>query len=125
MSERIYDKFTQIEEYLEEYNGDRKTKLTCERLFEVIMECIVDAIFIFIEEKKIKTPEDDESAFNKLVDEQIISKELGEKLKDARRMRNILAHRYGVIDNELVFNAVKEQIPRDVREFIEILRRNL
>jgi len=46
---------------------------------------------------------------------------LAKKLRDAKGMRNILAHQYGQVDDKIVFNATKE-IETDVNDFIELLR---
>ena len=42
---------------------------------------------------------------------------LAKKLRDAKGMRNILAHQYGKVEDKIVFNATKE-IEADVNEFI-------
>ena len=136
MRERIKDKIEDLErslveleevvpDTLEKYLEKRKTQLICERLFEIITEGFIDLAFIFIKEKKLEMPADDEGAFNKLIDEEIIPEELGRKLQDARRMRNIIAHKYGEINNELVFNAIKNDIIRDVRDFIKYFKEKL
>lgn len=136
MNERIDDKIKDVEGYLaeldeyvpsnlEDYLKSRRAQLVCERLFEIILEGIVDIMFIFINEKKIISPEDDESAFDRLINEKVISHELGKKLQEARRMRNIIAHKYGSINNELIFNSIKEELPKDVKTFIKVMRKNL
>ena len=38
-------------------------------------------------------------------------------------MRNIIAHEYGKIDDELVFNAITDELIDDMTEFITALRR--
>ena len=38
-------------------------------------------------------------------------------------MRNIIAHEYGKIDDEIVFGAVTEQLGKDVREFIKDIKK--
>lgn len=87
----------------EEYREDYKTKAACERYFERIIEGVVDLAFLVIKEQNLKIPEDDKSAFDVLKNESIISEDLCNKLKDAKGMRNILAHEYGSVDDELVF----------------------
>jgi len=54
----------------------------------------------------------------------IISERLGEKLKDAKRMRNILAHEYGAVDDEVVFQAISEELSDDVTEFLIKIKNN-
>jgi uncharacterized protein YutE (UPF0331/DUF86 family) len=133
---RIEDKLDEIENYLgelaeiapetlDEYNGNIRTRRACERLFELITEAIADAVFIFIKEREIEMPEDDESAFRKLASLQILPEELGRKLQDARRMRNIIAHKYGAVDDERVFRTIKDELSKDAFSFIAQIKKSL
>ena len=130
---RINDKIKEIEIYLselleiipnsfEEYK-EIKTKAACERYFEKIIEAVVDLAFLIIKEKRFKIPEDDKQAFDILSNEKIISQELAEKLKDAKGMRNLIAHEYGDIDDELVFESITTELEKDVGEFIKMLKK--
>ena len=118
---RIDEKIDEIENFIdelssilpenfEEYKTDFKLRAIGERYFEKIIE-------------NLKQPEEDKEAFDILAKEKIISELLAEKLKDAKGMRNILAHEYGRIDNELVFHSLAEEIIPDVQEFIEIIKK--
>ena len=126
---RLHDKIKEVEKYISELEGmlphsfkeyqlDLKTKAACERYFEKIVEAIVDIAFLIIKENKYKTPEDDKEAFDILSQEKIISKITAEKLKDAKGMRNIIAHQYGVVDDEIVFEAITEQLIKDTTSFL-------
>jgi uncharacterized protein YutE (UPF0331/DUF86 family) len=126
---RINDKTSDIEGYLlelegirpeelSEYKSDLKAKAACERYFEKIIEAVIDLAFLIIKDKGFKIPEEDKEAFDILSKESIISEELAERLKDAKGMRNILAHEYGQVDDEVVFRAITEEIEKDVEEFI-------
>ncbi len=75
--------------------------------------------------KKFKMPEDDEGTFDILKEENIIDMNLSKKLKEAKGMRNILAHKYGEVDNTIVYNTVKNEISNDVEDFIKAIRRAL
>lgn len=136
MNERIKDKIGEIEQYLqelaeiapenfEEYESDFKIKAACERYFEKIIEAVVDLTFLVIQSRKLKTPEDEESSFMLLSNEGIISENLAKKLKDAKGMRNILAHEYGKIDDSLVFEAITEQLEKDINEIIDIIKKEI
>ena len=130
---RIKDKIKEIEKYLEqleeitplefeEYKKDFKIKLMCERCAEIIIESIIDLAFLVIKEKNLKTPEEEKLVFDILRKENIISEKLSTNLKDAKGMRNIIAHDYGKIDDELVFESLKEQLIPDTEEFIKSIR---
>lgn len=130
MKNRINDKIDEIEKYLqemysiapdnfEEYKKDFKTKAACERYFEKIIESIVDLCFILIKEETLKIPEDDEGVFKILSQERIISDNLTKKLREAKGMRNILAHEYGSVDDSLVFESITTELKQDIEEFIK------
>lgn len=128
------DKIKEIELYIielesvipnnfENYKDDFKIKAICERYFEKIIESVVDLAFIIIKEKRLKIPEDDESSFVILNKENIIPLELSKKLKEAKGMRNIIAHEYGEINNELIFESIKNELIKDVSEFIKYIKK--
>ncbi len=131
---RINEKKEEIEKYLgelekfipgnlEEYKNNLEKRRICERYFEIIVEALVDLAYLIINENKFKSPENDEQAFDILKDNKIISDELAEKLKDAKGMRNIIAHEYGKVDDELVFEAVANELINDAEEFIKFSRK--
>ncbi|MBI4155389.1 DUF86 domain-containing protein [Candidatus Woesearchaeota archaeon] len=129
MKGRIKDKIEELEKYLDELSrikpitfdeNDLKTKAACERYLEKIIEAVVDLAFLIIKDEGLELPEDDNAAFEILSKAKIIDDILAKKLRDAKGMRNILAHQYGQVDDKIVFNATKE-IETDVNEFIEQL----
>ncbi len=129
---RINDKTKEIGVYLDELDGflpktfkeyihDHKTKAACERYFEKIIGAVVDLAFLVIKEKGFRVPEEDKEAFDILESEGVITKELSERLKDAKGMRNIVAHQYGKVDDEIVFQSITEELIDDVTEFISCI----
>ena len=135
---RIKDKIKEIEEYsaelfsaipanleLENYKKDFRIKAVCERYFEKIIEAAVDLAFLIIKDKKLKIPEEDAGAFDILANENIIPSELAQKLKEAKGMRNIIAHEYGTVDDEIVFNSITEELEKDVRELIKDIKKTI
>ena len=127
---RIKDKIKEIEEYvdqlkemvpesLEEYKSNREKKAACERYVEKIVEAVTDLAFLIIKTKKMRIPEDDADAFTILLENKIIDNGLAMRLKNAKGMRNIISHQYGKVDDEIVFEAITEDIDRDVMIFID------
>jgi uncharacterized protein YutE (UPF0331/DUF86 family) len=41
------------------------------------------------------------------------------------RTRNILAHEYGEVDDEIVFNSIKDELEKDVKGFIKSIKKAL
>ena len=127
------DKVVEIEEYVEslknflpesfdEYLSDEKSRLACERCFEKIVESVIDLVILVIKERGLGVPMSDRDAFNILSENDIISSVLSEKLGDAKSMRNIIIHKYGHIDDKKVFDAIKNELLGDVKEFLEAVR---
>src|SRR3989344_6784801 len=132
---RISDKIQEIEIYLselldilpenfEEYK-DKKTKAACERYSEKIITAVIDLAFLVIKEKSFKVPEEDKEAFEILATQNVITNQLSEKLKEAKGMRNILAHQYGQIDDKIVFDSIKNELEGDIKEFMNKIKKFL
>lgn len=133
---RINEKMAEIETYLEQIHGwlpeeyedyetDAKSRAACEKDFEVINEHIIDIAIYVIRIKKFRVPTNDESTFQILAEKNVISNMLCKKMIAMRGMRNFLAHKYGEINNLTVFDALKEQLQDDVREFLNNIKKVL
>jgi len=136
MKERIKDKIKEIEQYLEEleeiipesleeYSQNFKTKAACERYIEVIVEAVVDLAFLLIKEKGLEIPENDVESFFILAKNKVIPFDLAHKFREAKGMRNLLAHQYGKIDDEIVYSSLKSEFLKDVEEFIKNIEKEL
>ena len=128
---RIQDKIKEIKKFLaelqtiipkdfEKYKSDLKTKAACERYVEKIIEGIVDLAFLIIKNKKLRIPEEDIDAFNILLENKIIDENIAKKLKSAKGMRNIIAHQYGNIDDHIIFEAINNELSKDIDKFLKI-----
>lgn len=129
---RIKDKIREIENYLKELNTilplsleeykNIEKKAACERYVEKIVEGFTDLAFYTIKMKNLRLPDDDADAFNILSEKNIIDEALANKLKQAKGMRNIIAHQYGQIDDEVVFEAVSNRLEKDTTEFLQKIK---
>lgn len=130
---RIEDKIDEIREYLndlkklapntlEEYLSLLEKRLACERAFEKIIEAVNDLAILVIKDRGFAFPEDEIGAFDILESEEVISEKLTDNLKKAKGMRNFLVHQYSKINDEIVFEAIKNSIERDALEFLGKLR---
>jgi len=133
---RIEDKINEINGFLEElkeiipsnfeeYKSSIEKKAACERYVEKIVEAATDLAFLTIKNRKLKIPEDDIDAFNILLENKIIDENLASKLKNAKGMRNVISHQYGKIDDKIVFEAITEELDKDVKNFIEQIKNTI
>lgn len=126
--DRILSKLDELDSYLteledimpkdyEEYVNSIEKKRSCERLLHILIECVIDVCTLIVKDLRLGLPSSEEDLFEKLEKKGIISKEMKEKLRLMRGFRNILVHRYAEVDDELVFENLKNI--GDFREFKE------
>lgn len=131
---RIKDKIEEIEKYLSElneiipqnaknYTNSILEKAACERYIEKIIEAIIDLAFILIKEKKFEIPKDDIHSFDILSNNKVISESLHNRLKKVKGMRNIIIHQYEKIDDDLVYNVIKNNLFNDVDEYLNSIKK--
>ena len=134
--DRIKEKMEEVEKLLAEldtivpssfevYLEDYKSRAACERYAERIIEGIVDVAYLLVREKKLESPEDDSHVFALLAEASLISLALSKKLREAKGMRNVLAHEYGSVDDHIVFSALGGELQQDSALFIQLVRDQL
>ena len=116
---RILSKIDELDSYLdeldkikpssfEEYESSIKDKRAVERLFQIMIETVLDICNIIISDLKLGLPSDEDEVFKKLLEKKIISKEITSILKEMKSFRNILVHKYGKVDDEKVFENLEK-----------------
>lgn len=116
---RILSKLDELDVYLkelesitpksyEEYTSSIEKRRACERLLHILIECTIDICTLMVKGLRLGLPTEEEDIFEKLRRKEIISKQMERKLKAMRGFRNILVHRYGGIDDKLVFENLKK-----------------
>lgn len=119
--ERILSKIDELDSYLgelekiklsdfEEYKNSIKDKRACERLLQISIECVVDICNLIITGLKLGLPYDEEETFEKLEQNKIIPQELKKILVGMKGFRNILVHKYGNVNNEIVFEMFSDKL---------------
>jgi uncharacterized protein YutE (UPF0331/DUF86 family) len=86
------------------YLQDLIRRRACEKTVESAIESLIDVAALIVSIEKLGLPSDEESIFDMLVKKDILDKEVAEKLKDMKGFRNILIHRYGDVDDRLVYH---------------------
>jgi uncharacterized protein YutE (UPF0331/DUF86 family) len=110
---------------LEEYSMIEK-KRSCERLVQVAVEATIDTCALLVTGLRLGLPGEENDLFDKLARRGVISGALAETLKRMKGLRNILVHEYGRIDDELVFETVRDRLGDFgvfKREVLDFLRR--
>jgi len=132
--DRILSKIDELDSYLveledvmpknyEEYVDSIEKRRACERLLHISIECVIDICSLIVKGLRLGLPSGEEDLFEKLEKRNIITKKMKGKLKTMRGFRNILVHRYGEVDDELVFDSLKNigdfrQFRKEVTSFL-------
>jgi len=118
--ERILAKVDQLDGYVAElkeiaprsfaeYQKVEK-KRACERLLQVSIEVIIDICNLLVSGLRLGLPAEEDDLFRKLVEAGIMTKEMGETLREIKGLRNILVHEYAQVDDRIVYEAVNTKL---------------
>lgn len=110
---------SELEEMLpeeEEYHRDLVKRRACEKTVELAIESLLDTAAILVSSERFGLPESEENLIDIIVNKRVITRELGEKMKDMKGFRNILVHRYGKKDDKLVYTFLTQNLG-DFAEF--------
>lgn len=107
---RYHDKINHIVEYIKDLTKDPKNELEKRGIFyslQTSIEAIVDLIAMLTKDLGIQV-KDDNTNISEIVKKRNLKFELGEKLKKANGMRNIIVHRYNDFEEKIILDSVDE-----------------
>ncbi|MGH7275796.1 MAG: type VII toxin-antitoxin system HepT family RNase toxin [Candidatus Rokuibacteriota bacterium] len=130
--DRILSKLDELDGYLGELRSiaprspveyqQVEKKRACERLLQVAVEALIDACGLLVTGLRLGLPGEEDDLFEKLARQSVLSAETARKRM--RRMRNLLVHEYGRVNDQLVFETVRDRLgdfdtcKREIREFL-------
>ena len=106
---RYNDKIHHIIDYIQKLPLKPRNELEKRGIFyslQTSIEAMVDLIAMLVKDLGIQVKEDIIN-ISKIVEVRKLDPELGEKLKNANGMRNIIVHRYNEIDEQLILDSVE------------------
>jgi len=126
-TEKITDKFSQLDEYLGLLDGMRATPVDkflkdkiviggAKYYLQVSIECCLDIANHIIAAEGFRAPKDYADSFKVLEEHDVVDEHLGMKLRQMAKFRNRLVHLYGEIDDGYVYEFIKEDL-HDVLDF--------
>ncbi|HDH41881.1 MAG TPA: DUF86 domain-containing protein [Candidatus Altiarchaeales archaeon] len=117
---RILVKLDEMDRYLrelgeilpeeDEYHRDLIKRRACEKTIELAIESLMDVAALIVSSERFGLPSDEGSIIDLLVENRVITPDMGEKIKDMKGFRNILVHKYGRLDDRLVYRFLTEDI---------------
>jgi len=109
-SKRYSDKIQHIFDYIQELPLEPKNELEKRGIFyslQTSIEAMTDLIAMLVKDLGIQV-KDDNINISEIVKVRNLDFELGEKLKKANGLRNIIVHRNNEIDEQLILDSVEE-----------------
>jgi uncharacterized protein YutE (UPF0331/DUF86 family) len=109
-SKRYQDKIQHIFDYIQELPLEPKNELEKRGIFyslQTSIEATVDLIAMLVKDLGIQV-KDDNNNISEIVRIRRLNPELGEQLKKANGLRNIIVHRYNEIDDKLILDSIQE-----------------
>ena len=119
---RYRDKIQHVFNYIQELPIEPKNELEKRGIFyslQTSIEAIVDLVAMLVKDLGIQV-KDDNINISEIVKIRKLNPELGEKLKKANGLRNIIVDRYNEIDEQIILDSV-EQVKDLLLHWIEII----
>jgi len=109
-NKRYNDKIQHIFVYIQDLPLKPKNELEKRGIFyslQTSIEAVVDLIAMAVKDLGIQV-KDDNYNINEIIKIKKLNSELGEKLKKANGLRNIIVHRYNDVDEQIILDSVQE-----------------
>lgn len=121
-------RISQIDEWLrgvevEELKKDEMRKLAVYKAYQEAIDSTLDMIAMMCKNVGIP-PKDDYMNTEKLIEKGIIPKDIGEKILEANKLRNLLLHHYDEIDDDAACVSIKESLEWMLK-FLDIAKKCL
>lgn len=97
-----------IPDNLEEFKNLGLIKDGIYKKIEVSIQEIINICSIINSDLKIGIPSNRDEIISALEEKEVLSKELGKKIRELKGFRNFLVHRYGKIQDEIAYEDIKE-----------------
>lgn len=122
----IEEDLTKLREFentsLDQYIKSLEARLQVERLLERIIGRVIDINYHILKEEFKTMPQDYYKSFIELGKKEVIDMKLAELMAESTGLRNVLAHEYDAIDDNLVHSSIKtslSQVPQYLKIILE------
>ena len=109
---KIKDNVSIVKENLpEEFKDFKKARLLKDAIYKEIefsIELVFDICAIINSDLRLGTPETEENILTNIEIKKVFSEKIVSIIKNMKRFRNLLVHKYGDIDDEKAFESISE-----------------
>lgn len=114
-----YKKYSQ-----KEIEDDITIKGAVERYLYLAIQATINLSEAIISYKNLRKPSTISESFSILNEENIISSELTEKMKNMSGFRNVIVHDYEKLDYDIVYDVLQNKL-KDISNFIGTIEKNI
>ena len=108
---------------LEDFMGDLRSRYALRyALIEVVEAASTIGLHILREDFGVNRVESYAQVYDKLVENRVISRRVGEEMKRLVRLRNLIVHRYWEVDDERLYREARGDGVSVVKKFVEEVR---
>ena len=110
---------------LDEYLKTEK-KRACERLVQVAVEALIDVCALLVSGLRLGIPGEEDDLFERLARSGVLSGTTAQTLRRMKGLRNLLVHEYGRVNDQIVFETIRDRLAdfdACTREILDFLRR--
>lgn len=110
---------------LDEYRQTEK-KRACERLVQVAVEALIDVCALLVSGLRLGIPGEEDDLLERLTRADVFSRATAQTLGRMKGLRNLLVHEYGRINDQIVYETIRDRLgdfDTCKREILDFLRR--
>lgn len=132
--DRILAKLDQLRGYLEELrplvppdleaNRAPGVRRACERLLQISIEAAIGACGLLVAGLRLGLPAEEDDLVEKVATAGVVTEDVANRLRRMKGLRNILVHGYAWVDDRIVFETLRSDLP-DLELFLEQVGRFL
>lgn len=109
---------------LDEILEDNFKYHTAERVFQLVVDTIIDVNIHIIKESIVAAPDDLQSTFSTLADHAVLPREFADKIAPIVGLRNRVVHRYESLQRKTFIELLKENFS-DFEQYLSLIQKYL
>ncbi len=112
--EEVYVYLSELQSILpknkKEYLNNTLVRRACERLITITIEAALDVLSLIASKERLGFPGNEDNIISLIEQKKILSSSLAAKVRNMKKFRNVLIHKYGYVDDVLVYQYLTEDL---------------
>ncbi len=82
----------------------------CERLLQISIEGVIDVCALLVTGLRLGVPAEEDDLFEKLARREVLSPPMVATVRRMKGLRNLRVHEYGRIDDQIIFETIRDRL---------------